>query len=179
MQSRTGCTCLIFLKCAFIKCLLKFSPLFDAKMHWSTCFFFSMCFFQMAPQILSLNWCKVALFALVWFFSIFTMVTLLGFFKLCVFKYLLKLVAWIDESCIGRTCLIFLHCAFLKCLLKLLAWIDTKLYWLHLFDFFNCAFFKCLHKLSVWNDVNSHWSHLFDFSPLCVFKMPADIVSLD
>jgi hypothetical protein len=60
-----------------------------------------------------------------------------------------------------------------------LAWIDTKLYWLHLFDFFNCAFFKCLHKLSVWNDVNSHWSHLFDFSPLCVFKMPADIVSLD
>ena len=54
MQSRTGCTYLMFLHYAFLKCLLKMSAWINAKSYWLHLFDFSqMCVYKMPPQIVT------------------------------------------------------------------------------------------------------------------------------
>ena len=80
---------------------------------------------------------------------------MLDFSSLCVFKYVLKLVAS-EQSYTGHL-LDFPHCSALcvfKCLLKLPA---LQSLWLHLFNFSPC--------------LKSHWLHLFDFFSNVRFQM--------
>ena len=52
MQIRTDRTCLIFLHCAFLKCLLILSAWINAKPHWLHLFDFSqMCVFKCLPKM--------------------------------------------------------------------------------------------------------------------------------
>ena len=53
-------------------------------------------------------------------------------------------------------------CVF-KCLLKLLAWKDTNSHWLHLFDFSPLCVLKCFFKFPALADAKPHWLHMFEF----------------
>ena len=57
-----------------------------------------------------------------------------------------------------------------KWFLKLSAFIGVKSHRLHLFGFSPLWAFKCGLKLPAWINTKSHWLHLFDLSPLCAFK---------
>ena len=57
-----------------------------------------------------------------------------------------------------------------KWFLKLSAFIGVKSHRLHLFGFSPLWAFKCGLKLAAWINLKSHWLHLFDLAPLCALK---------
>ena len=57
-----------------------------------------------------------------------------------------------------------------KWFLKLSAFIAVKSHRLHLFCFSPLWAFKCGLKLAAWINLKSHWLHLFDLAPLCALK---------
>ena len=57
-----------------------------------------------------------------------------------------------------------------KWFLKLSAFIGVKSHRLHLFGFFPLWAFKCGLKLAAWINFKSHWLHLYDLAPLCALK---------
>ena len=103
--------------------------------------FLSTVRFQMLPQNVSLDRCKVALVALVWFFSTvrFQMLPQNVSFDWCKVVLVALVLFYFSPLCVFK----FL----LKCFLKLSAWIDVKSHWSQLFDLSSLCLFKCLHKL--------------------------------
>ena len=143
---------------AFFKRLLKLSARTDAKSHWLHLYAFSpkgvfrcflkspawidgksqmvalVRFFQLSPQIVCPNRCKVALIAFVCFSPEWD------------FKCVLKLSAQKDAKSHWLHFYTFSPEGVFKCFLKLPAWTDGKLHWLHLNDF--SPSFLCLSDTS-------------------------------
>ena len=155
MQSRTGCTCLIFLKCAFSNAPPQMSTWFDAKPHWLHLFYLSsLCVFK---GLLKLS---------AWIDAKSHWSHLFDFLN-CAFSNATSNCQL--ELMQSRTCMIF-KIVRLKYLLKLLAWIDAKWHCSHLFDFSPFFIFKMPPQIVSLDRCKVALVAFVDFSPLCIFK---------
>ena len=152
----------------FFNCLLKLSAWTDAKSHWLHLYAFlqsefsnvsSNCLpvqmqsrigcicmlFQMSPQIVCPNRCKVAFIAFVCPSQVtFQMCPQV----VCLYRCKVALVAFV---------------CFFKCLLKLSARTDAKSHWLHLYAFSPKGVFRCFLKSPAWIDGKSQMVALARF----------------